>query len=380
MARPLDELDELDVVRGPARVDERTKDLATRLRPGDVAIIDHLDLDRVAAEALLEARPAAVVNAADSISGRYPNVGPLLIVAAGIPLVDGVGAEIMERAREGDEVTVHGADVVVGDWRAAGRRQSIATLEERIEAAKASMGEELERFAVNTLDYMRREQHLLLDEPDVPDVGIDMRGRHVLVVVRGHDYKDDLAALRQGGYLADMRPVLIAVDGAADALLDLGRRPDVIIGDMDSVSERALRCGAKVVVHAYRGGKAPGAQRLDELGVPYLLYEAPGTSEDIAMLLAYENGAQLIVAVGTHNSMVEFLDKGRPGMASTFLVRLKVGPILVDAKGVNKLYEGRVRKRDLFLLVGSAVAALVVVTAISQPARLFLEQLWLLAR
>ncbi|HUF31857.1 MAG TPA: putative cytokinetic ring protein SteA [Acidimicrobiales bacterium] len=377
MARPLDEL---DVVRGPARVDTRTKDLAKRLRPGDVAIIDHLDLDRVAAEALLEARPAAVVNAAASISGRYPNLGPLLITAAGIPLVDGVGPEVMEAVKEGDKVTVRGGAVVAGTWTGNGDRQSIATLEEQIEAAKASMGGELERFAANTLEYMQREQHLLLDEPEVPDVGVDMRGRHVLVVVRGHDYKDDLAALRQGGYLADMRPVLIAVDGAADALLEIGRRPDIIIGDMDSVSERALRCGAVVVVHAYRGGEAPGAARLVDLGVEHLLYEAPGTSEDIAMLLAYENGAKLIVAVGTHSSMVDFLDKGRAGMASTFLVRLKVGPILVDAKGVNKLYDGRVRKRDVFLLVGSAVAALVAVTAISQPARLFLEQLWLLAR
>jgi uncharacterized membrane-anchored protein len=368
------------MVRGPARVDARNKDLAKRLRPGDVAVIDHLDLDRVAAEALLEARPAAVVNAAASISGRYPNVGPLLLAAAGIPLVDDVGTEVMDVVREGREVTVRGSTVVVGDWEAEGQRQTIATLEERIASAKATMGEELERFAANTLEYMRQEQHLLLDEPDVPEVGVDMRGRHVLVVVRGHDYKDDLAALRQGGYLADMRPILIAVDGAADALLEMGRRPDIIIGDMDSVSERALRCGAVVVVHAYPGGRAPGAARLEELGVPYLLYEAPGTSEDIAMLLAYENGAQLIVVVGTHSSMVDFLDKGRPGMASTFLVRLKVGPILVDAKGVNRLYAGRVRKRDMFLLVGSALVALVVVTAISQPARLFLEQLWLLAR
>jgi uncharacterized membrane-anchored protein len=373
-------LDDLDVVRGPARVDHRTKDLSKRLRPGDVAVIDHLDLDRVAAEGLIEVRPVAVVNAAASISGRYPNVGPLLIAAAGIPLVDDVGPELMEMVREGTKVTVQGDQVITGTWRGRGQRQSIASLEDLIEAAKATMGEELERFATNTLEYMQRERHLLLDEPDVPHVGVDMRGRHVLVVVRGHDYKDDLNALRQGGYLADMQPVLIAVDGAADALLELGRRPDVIIGDMDSVSEEALRSGATVVVHAYPGGRAPGADRLDQLGVPYVRYEAPGTSEDIAMLLAYEAGAELIVAVGTHSSMVEFLDKGRPGMASTFLVRLKVGPILVDAKGVNRLYAGRVRKRDMLLLVGSALVALVVVTAISQPARLFLEQLWLLAR
>jgi uncharacterized membrane-anchored protein len=371
---------ELDVVRGPARVGRRTKDLAKELRSGEVAVIDHLDLDRVAAEGLLEASPAAVVNAARSVSGRYPNVGPLLLVAAGIPLLDDVGPEVMSRIEDGQKVSVQGNRLLVGEWEVEGRRQSISSLEDEIETAKATMGEELERFAANTLEYMRRERHLLLDEPEVPDVGIDMRGRHVLVVVRGHDFKEDLAALHRAGYLADLRPVLIGVDGGADALLDLGHSPDVVIGDMDSVSERALRSGPKLVVHGYPGGKAPGGERLAELGLPYQVYEAPGTSEDIAMLLAYEGGAELIVAVGTHNSMVEFLDKGRPGMASTFLVRLKVGPILVDAKGVNRLYDGRVRKSDVLLLVGSAAFALVVVTAISQPARLFLEQLWLLVR
>jgi uncharacterized membrane-anchored protein len=371
---------QVDVTRGPAKVDPRTKDLAKRLKPGDIAVINHLDLDRVAAEALLEASPAAIINAAPSISGRYPNVGPLLVVAAGIPLIDDVGDEVMERIAEGDRITVHGDQIVAGSWRASGTRQSIASLEEQIEAAKATMGDELERFAANTLEYMLRERHLLLDEPDVPDVGIDLHDRHVLVVVRGHDFKEDLAALSRGGYLRDMQPILIAVDGGADALLELGHQPHIIIGDMDSVSETALASGAKLVVHGYPGGKAPGSERLDELGLDHLVYEAPGTSEDIAMLLAYEGGAQLIVAVGTHNSMVEFLDKGRPGMASTFLVRLKVGPILVDAKGVNRLYEGRVRKRDIFLLVGSALFALIVVTLISQPFRLFLEQLWLLAR
>jgi uncharacterized membrane-anchored protein len=238
------------------------------------------------------------------------------------------------------------------------------------------MGEELERFAENTLEYLRRERHLVIDEPDIPVVPVDMKDRHVLVVVRGPDYRDDLTALRRTGYLNEARPVLIAVDGAADALLEMGKQPDVIIGDMDSVSERALRCGAILVVHAFVGGRAPGADRLDALGLPHIVFEAAGTSEDIALLLAYERGASLIIAVGTHNSMTEFLDKGRPGMASTFLVRMKVGNILVDAKGVSRLYQTRVRKLDMVLLVASALFALLVVTAVSQPARLFLDNLW----
>lgn len=367
---------EPQVVRGPARVGTRTKDLTKRLRPGDVVVIDHLDLDRVAAEGLVLAEPAAVVNASASVSGRYPNVGPLLLAAAGIPLIDNVGSHVMDLVADGTEVVVDGDTVTAGEWSATGTRQTMATLEGTIAAAKASMGDELARFASNTLEYLQRERHLVLDEPDVPDVPVDMKGRHVLVAVRGPDYREDLAALRHSGYLKELRPVLVAVDGAADALLEHGRRPDVIIGDMDSVSEKALRCGAVLVVHGFVGGKAPGAERLEEMGLDHIIYEAPGTSEDIAMLMAYERGAELIVAVGTHNSMTEFLDKGRPGMASTFLVRMKVGNILVDAKGVSRLYQPHVRKLDILFLAVAALFTLLVVTAVSQPARLFLDNLW----
>jgi uncharacterized membrane-anchored protein len=266
--------------------------------------------------------------------------------------------------------------LVDGNVVAKGERQTIATLEERLSSARDRMGAELERFAENTLEYLRKEGHLLTGIPDIPDLGLDFRGRQVLLVVRGIDYRDDLRLLRQSGYLQEVRPILIGVDGGADALLEIGAKPDVIIGDFDSVSERALSCGAQLVVHAYPGGQAPGAKRLDDLGLRYTRFESPGTSEDIAMLLAFEEGAELIVAVGTHSSMVEFLDKGRAGMASTFLVRMKVGPILVDAKGVNRLYRTRVRKRDLTMMVASALVALVVITIVSEPIRLFLRTFW----
>ena len=364
------------VVRGAARVGRRTKDLTSRIRPGDVAVIDHLDLDRVAAEGLVAARPAAVVNASASISGRYPNRGPLLVVDAGIPLVDGVGTDVMDAIVDGDTVEVDGDLVRCGALTLSGHRQTIASLEAAVDAAKLTLGAELARFAANTLEYLQRETHLVADDLEVPDVGVDMKGRHALVAVRGPDYREDLAALRQTGYLQEVRPVIIAVDGAADALLAIGRHPDVIIGDMDSVSEAGLRSGAALVVHGYPDGRAPGATRLDELGLDHVVWNATGTSEDIAMLLAYERGASLIVAVGTHSSMSDFLDKGRAGMASTFLVRLKVGPVLVDAKGVSRLYQSRVRKLDLALLIGAALFTLLVVTAVSQPARLFIDNLW----
>jgi uncharacterized membrane-anchored protein len=380
MARPLrDRVSrEPDRVSAIARVDTRTKRLVKRLQPGEIMVIDHSDLDRVAAETIVEAQAGAVINASESISGRYPNVGPLLVCAAGIPLIDGVGSELLAAIREGQTVTVDGDEILVDDVVVGqGTRQSMARIEERIEVARQSMGIELAQFAENTLSYLSQERHLLLDEPDIPQIELDMKDRHVLIVVRGAEYKDDLETLRRSGYLGEMRPLLIGVDGGADAMLEIGHTPDLIIGDMDSVSERALRCGAQLVVHGYADGRAPGAERLDELGLDHVVYATAGTSEDIAMLLAYEKGAELIVAVGTHSSMVEFFDKGRAGMASTFLVRMKVGPILVDAKGVSRLYRHSVRKGDLALLVLSAVFTLTVIVFISEPVRLVLRGYWL---
>ncbi|NLD78338.1 MAG: hypothetical protein GX643_16920 [Acidimicrobiales bacterium] len=365
-------------VSGVARVGRRTKDLAKRIRPGEIAIIDHIDLDTVATESLIEAGVAAVVNASACISGRYPNVGPLLLPAAGVPVVDEVGSEIMDLIADGAQVSIVDGAVIVDDATVAtGTVEDMDSLTATLEESRASMGDELERFAANTLEYLRREGHLLVDDPDIPDIPIDFRGRQVLIVVRGIDYKQDLQLLERSGYLREQRPLLIAVDGGADALLALGKVPDLILGDMDSVSEKALRCGATIVVHGYADGRAPGSERLDELGVEHLVFASTGTSEDIAMLIAYEMGAELIVAVGTHNSMADFLDKGRAGMASTFLVRMKVGPILVDAKGVNRLYDSRVRKRDLLFLVLAAVFAMVVITLMSDPVRLVLRGLLL---
>jgi uncharacterized membrane-anchored protein len=359
---------------GSARVDRRTKNLLRRVRPGEVAVIDHEDIDRIAAEELVAAGVGAVVNASSSASGRYPNVGPLLIVGAGIPLIDGLGPALFEEAREGVTVTVTSDGVRIGSGELiAGVRQSSASIEAAIESARRAMGDELERFAENTLSYLQREAHLLVDDPQLPDVPIDFRGRHVLVVVRGADYRDDLELLRRTGYLNEMRPLVIGVDGGADALLEIGVRPDVIMGDMDSVSHRALRCGASIVVHGFADGEAPGAAVLDDLGLEYAVFNSAGTSEDIAMLFAFEKGAELIVLVGSHNSMVDFFDKGRGGMASTFLVRMKVGQILVDARGVSRLYQHRVRKRDLALLVLAAIVTIVLLLLISEPMRLVLR-------
>jgi uncharacterized membrane-anchored protein len=331
----------------------------------------------VAAETLVDASPAAVVNASASVSGRYPNLGPLVLCEAGIPLLDHVGTGVMDAVRDGHPVTVDGEKLLVdGEVVATGERQTLATVESAIGVARANMGPELERFAENTVDYVRRDLELLTGALELPATDCDFVDRHVLIVVRGSDYKEDLSLLRQSGYLRDVKPVLIGVDGGADALLEVGAVPDIIIGDFDSVSETALRCGAQLIVHGYTDGRAPGAKRLDDLELPYTVFAAPGTSEDIAMLLAYEEGAELMVAVGTHTSMVEFLDKGRAGMASTVLVRMKVGDALVDAKGVSRLYHTSVRTRDLVWMILAAVFTLAVALMLSEPVRLVLRAFW----
>lgn len=348
-------------VVGPARVDRRTKSLTKRLRPGDVAVIDHLDLDRVSAEALVRCQPAAVLNAAPSTSGRYPNLGPEILVSAGIPLVDDLGADVMAVA-EGRTLRVVDGAVYDGDALVAeGVAQTAESVAATMEEARAGLSVQLESFAANTMDYLRRERELLLDGVGVPDVDTRLEGRQVLIVVRGYHYKEDLVTLRP--YIREYRPVLIGVDGGADAILEAGWRPDMIVGDMDSVSDRALQCGAEIVVHAYRDGRAPGLARVEQLGVPHVVFPATGTSEDVAMLLADDKGAELIVAVGTHATLVEFLDKGRAGMASTFLTRLRVGGKLVDAKGVSRLYQHRISNVQLTLLVLAGLLALGVALA-----------------
>ncbi|WP_328991962.1 putative cytokinetic ring protein SteA [Kribbella sp. NBC_01245] len=350
---------ELPGIHGVVRLDRRTKNLTKRLKPGEIAVIDHVDLDRVSAEALVDCKVAAVVNVADSISGRYPNLGPEILVEAGIPLVDGIGREVFSTLHEGEKVRLHEGVLYRGeDVLAKGASQDSETVAESMDDARAGLSTQLEAFTANTLEYLRRERDLLLDGVGVPEIHTPMDGRHVLIVVRGYDYRDDLVALRP--YIREYRPVLIGVDGGADALVENGYAPDLIIGDMDSVTDDTLKSGAEVVVHAYRDGRAPGSDRLERLGVQSIEFPATGTSEDVAMLLADSKGASLIVAVGTHNSLVEFLDKGRSGMASTFITRLRVGAKLVDAKGVSRLYRSRVSTFQIIALITAGVFVLSV--------------------
>jgi uncharacterized membrane-anchored protein len=301
-------------------------------------------------------------------------VGPLLLTRGGVTLIDAVGPEIFDVVREGETIEVVGSEVLrLGKRIASGVRLSVTAVEKKMEEAKASLGDQLDRFARNTIEYLEKEREILTDETWVPPVTTEIHGRHVLVVVRGYDFKEDLAALTP--YIREFRPVLVGVDGGADAILEAGFKPHVIVGDMDSVTDTALTSGAELVVHAYADGRAPGMERLKELGVAEGAHTWPltATSEDLALLLAWECGADLIVALGTHANLVEYLDKGRKGMASSILVRLKVGPKLVDAKGVNKLYRASVGPQHLVLRVGVALVVMTSVFFISPEARQLLE-------
>ncbi|ANS77562.1 conserved membrane protein [Serinicoccus hydrothermalis] len=356
---------------GTVRVDPRTKRLTSRLQAGDVAVIDHADLDQVSANALVACRPAAVVNAAASTTGAYPNMGPQILLDAGIPLLDAAGPEVMS-LEEGSHATVVGDQVRVdGVVVAEATRLTADMVAQSRERARDNLSEQIEAFSHNTMEYVRAERELLLDGIGIPELRTDFTGRYALVVVRGYHYKEDLQTLRP--FLREARPVLIGVDGGADALLEMGHRPDLVVGDMDSVSDAALTSGAELVVHAYRDGRAPGLERVEALGVTdAVVLPAPGTSEDIAMLIADELGAELIVAVGSHATLVEFLDKGRQGMASTFLTRLRVGSKLVDAKGVSLLYRSRVPAVSLVWLVLAGLLALLVALAVTPGGRALL--------
>jgi uncharacterized membrane-anchored protein len=364
------------LIKGQVKLDKRTKDLAKRLKPGDIALICHKDIDGTAAEMLVRAKVRAVVNATKSCTGHYPNLGPQVLVEAGIPLIDNAGDHLFNSLREGETIEIKDGVVMRhGEELARGEVLTAAKVSEMLESSKSNLGSVLEDFAKNTLSYVTNEKSLLLDPANLPEVETKINSRHTLVVVRGDSYKEDLAIIRS--YIRDMKPVLIGVDGGADALIEMGLKPDLIIGEMDSVSNEALLSGAELVVHAYTNGEAPGLARLESLGLKAKVCSIPGTSEDLALLLAYEKGAELIVAVGTHTHLIDFLDKGRKGMSSTFLVRLKVGNRLVDARGVNNLYRAQPSFAYVWLLVLAATVVIFTVSALSPGAVEDLKsQLW----
>jgi uncharacterized membrane-anchored protein len=363
-------------VHGVVRPGKRTKLLTKTLQPGQIALIDHKDIDRVSGEELVRKGVSCVINVADSSTGEYPNTGPSIIANSGVHLVDAVGSDLFDQLSDGDEITVRGGEIIRGtDVLARGEVQSKDVVADKYEQAKRQVGHAIERFAENTMQYIRQESELLSGKLDLPELDTVFRDRDVLVVVRGVDHQRDLKALRT--YIRDEKPILIGVDGGGDALMEEGHTPDMIVGDMDSAADSVLTCGAELIVHAYTDGRAPGSQRLEQLGVPHKVVAATGTSEDIAMLMAAEEGARLIVTVGAHFNLVEFLDKNRKGMASTFLTRVRIGEILIDAKGVSRLYRPRPSSRAITAVLAAGAFALVAAIVVSPSLSNLADLFWL---
>ncbi|SJZ85294.1 putative cytokinetic ring protein SteA [Selenihalanaerobacter shriftii] len=353
-------------LEGRVKLGKKTKDLVKRLNGKEIAVIDHKDIDELAAISLTNTEVKAVINASSSITGKYPNLGPEKLIENGIFILEEVGSDIFEKLNDGERIKLIDNRIIKdGIEISQGKVLDRVKLEERLIESRNNLEDELEKFVENTLEYAKEEKELVLGLK-TPEIKTSIKGRHVLIIVRGQDYRQDLEAIIS--YIREVRPILIGVDGGADALLEVGLKPNIIVGDMDSISDRALQQeNVELIVHAYPDGRAPGLKRVKDLGLNAHKFPAPGTSEDIAMLLAYEKGAELITAVGTHSNMIDFLEKGRPGMASTFLIRLKVGDKLIDAKGVNKLYNSRLRSKHILQLLFAALVPVIIILGVAPP-------------
>lgn len=351
-------------IKGYAKKDSKTKNLIRRLKQNDIAVINHENIDELAANQLIEKRVRAVINCSEFINGYYPNKGPKLLSEAGITLINNIGKERFLQIKENDLIEIE-SDTLYINKRQLGKiqfltRESIDRLTNR---GKQNLDKLLNDFIDNTLEYATKEKDYILGKLPIPKINLEIKGRHVLVVTRGSNYKSDLNAIKS--YLREVRPVVIGVDGGADAILEFGYRPDIIVGDMDSVSDKSLRLCKEIIVHAYPDGTCPGLKRIHNLGLNAEKLSFPGTSEDIALLLAYESEADLIVTLGSHTSMIDFLEKGRKGMASTILVQMKVGSKIVNAKGVSELYQNRIKASHLIALFLAALFPITLVAKMS---------------
>jgi len=357
-------------VTGVARVSRRSDTLLSRLSVGDIAVIDHIDIDRATADALVKSGIIAVVNAAPSISGRYPNLGPEILVDAGVILIDEVGEKIFSQLKDGSKLRLDGAGVYQGDvLLAEGVEQTLESVADLLIEAKAGMSAQLEAFAANAIEYMKRERTLLLDGVGIPEINTKIAGRQVLLVVASADTKAELKALKR--YISDYHPVLVGVDGGADALRQAGYKPELIIGNPEDIGPDTLLGGAEVVIPADVDGHAPGLERLQDLGLGAVTFPATGTTVDLALLLVDAREASLIVTVGMHTTLTDLLDH-KGGAAPTFLVRMRVANKIVEAPAVARLYKARISWWAVTLLMVVAIAAIVAALLVSDVSHTYI--------
>lgn len=355
---------QVEGLSGVARISRDTDALLTRVGSGDIVIFDQVDIDRATANALVNAGVTAVVNAAASVSGRYPNLGPEILLAEGITLVDEVGDEVFGRVKDGARVRLNEGVLYAGETAIAqGVEQSPESIADLLIEAKAGMAAQLEAFAANSIEFMKRERTLVLDGVGLPDIQTRMAGRHVLVVTASPNTAAELKKLRK--YISDFRPVLIGVDTGADALVSAGFKPTIIVGDPERIGTKTLQCGAEVIIPGDLDGHAAGLERLQDLAVGAVTFSAACTNEDLALLLAHDRDAALIVTVGMHAALTELLDRGRGSAASTFLIRMRVSGTLVEASAVLRLYQARIAWWIVALLVIAAAVAMTAALIVS---------------
>ena len=348
-------------VTGVARLERDNLQLSRKLKTGDIAVIDHIDIDRTHAEMLVDRGVRAVINVSPSTSGRYPNLGPQILAHAGITLVDHVGPGIWSKLKTGDKIRLQEGNVYLeGNVVATGTELDDAKITGLLKSAQGGLSTQLESLAANSAEHLRREQAMILEGAGVPRLRTKIRKRPVVVVSKTYDYASDLHGLR--GYIKDYDPILIGAGAGADALLDAGYTPALVVGALDDLSDRALRQGGEVVITS-ASGKLTAVERLEKTGADAQTFVATGSAEDLALVIADTNDASVIVLVGGHTSLVEFLDRGPTDMSSTFLARLRVGTKLVDAKAVGEFYNHRISAWPILVLlllgvfaVGTALA------------------------
>lgn len=348
-------------VAGVARVERDNRQLSRKLKSGDIAVIDHIDLDRTHAEALVDRGVRAVINVSPSTSGRYPNLGPQILAHAGIAIVDHVGPGIWSKLKSGDRIRLEGGKVFRSEILiATGTELDDAKIVGLLKSAQSGLSTQLESLAANSAEHLRREQDMLLEGAGVPRLRTKIRNRPVVVVSKTYDYVSDLRGLRD--YIKDNDAILIGAGAGADALLDAGFTPNLVVGALDNLSDRALKQGGEVVITS-SSGKLAAVERLEKAGADAQTFVATGSDEDLALVIADTNEASVIVLVGGHTSLLEFLERGPSDMSSTFLTRLRVGTKLVDAKSVGEFYNHRISAWPIILLlvlgviaVGTAIA------------------------
>lgn len=313
-----------------------------RLREGDIAVIDAPDITRQLSQRILAAKPAAVINLARFTTGAVPNFGPLMLLDADILLVEGAGVELSQGMRDGkrarileDGAIAHGEKTI-----GSGAVVTRAMAEERFGEAQEGLVDHMEAYFGNTIQFIHSEAPLLIDGLGIPDTGVDLHGKKVLIAAPGNNHRNQIKLLRN--FIREYEPVIIGVDDAADTLVELGHTPDLIVGNPANIGADTLRSGARVILPAEPDGHAIGLERIQDLGIGAMTFPAATDSAiDLALLLADYHGAELIVNAGTALDLDAIFADSPQAAPAALLTRTKVGAKLVDAQAIANLYTVR---------------------------------------